>query len=423
MSPLSIDSAASAIPEPADFAEAFQSRNNSFGFLRFFFAAMVVFSHSYALGGFGAEPLDRWSRGQETFGGVAVAAFFILSGFLITRSYTRTPSPLVYLWHRGLRILPGFWVCLVVTAFVFAPIIWVVEHGSLRGFFAASTDNPFLYVMSNSCLFMYRYGVAGLLGRLPLPRAFDGSLWSLYYELKCYIAVAVLGIVGIIPRQKRLVGLLFLAFWAVHLLDVAVPGAAGRLVPYFRNIYNLKLPMYFLAGSAFYLYSKSIVFSTRLFIFSFALILLGLRYQFFLWVAPVAGCYTLFWLAFRLPLSWFDKPGDFSYGLYIYSFPVQQMLAYFGGNRHGLYPYFALAMLISCGLAVLSYRFVEKPCLDLKNWHGPFARRRLGGKSAVPGPHRIGVLTGGPRRTEEFAALPIEGNSDPIPEVGRLDST
>jgi peptidoglycan/LPS O-acetylase OafA/YrhL len=85
--------------------------------------------------------------------------------------------------------------------------------------------------------------------------------------------------------------------------------------------------------------------------------------------------YVLFWLAFRLPFQAFDRHGDYSYGIYIYAFPVQQMLSLVGANRWGLGAYFVLSLLGTLPLAALSYHLVEKPCLRWKDWRLPFLRR------------------------------------------------
>src|SRR5580658_74946 len=94
-------------------------RNNSIGFLRFLFATMVIWSHAYGNGGFGYDPLARLNPNGATAGFLGVGGFFVLSGFLITRSYETVNSVGRFIWHRFLRIFPGFWVCLVVTAFGF----------------------------------------------------------------------------------------------------------------------------------------------------------------------------------------------------------------------------------------------------------------------------------------------------------------
>lgn len=122
-----------AMPEPAHtsssqrrlpIGEAFSSRHNSLNFIRLLFCLMVIFSHTIVLGGFGNE----WIFGNRTtMGDFAVTGFFCLSGFLIAGSATRNRVGR-YLWQRFLRIMPAYWLCLIVTAFV----IGALTRGSIK---------------------------------------------------------------------------------------------------------------------------------------------------------------------------------------------------------------------------------------------------------------------------------------------------
>ena len=129
-------------------ANAFDPRRNALGLFRFALAALVIVSHCYPLGGFGRDPLEVVTAGRLSLGLFAVAMFFVLSGFLITRSASNT-SAIRFLWHRFLRIFPGYWVCLVVCAFILAPMICQVEYTHAYRIFAAPHDSPQLYLAGN----------------------------------------------------------------------------------------------------------------------------------------------------------------------------------------------------------------------------------------------------------------------------------
>src|SRR5205823_11764580 len=95
-------------------------RSNNFDFLRFFFAALVIFSHSFdLLRGSGANPISHFSRGQIDGGSLAVAGFFIISGFLVAQSYLTSRSVFDYLKRRKLRIYPGFVAAVITSLAVF----------------------------------------------------------------------------------------------------------------------------------------------------------------------------------------------------------------------------------------------------------------------------------------------------------------
>ena len=84
-------------------------------------------------------------------------------------------------------------------------------------------------------------------------------------------------------------------------------------------------------------------------------------------IAPVALPYLFLWLACKLPFQRFDARGDYSYGLYIYAFPIQQTLAFFHLQIAGFWTYFLCALLLSTLFGILSYRLIEAPCLRFKN--------------------------------------------------------
>lgn len=146
--------------EPEEsFVDAFDRKNNSIGCMRFVLASLVILAHSYPLGGYGIKILRRVSEGQADFGEMDVLGFFILSGYLIATSYVHAKSLPRYLWHRIIRIMPGYWVSLLVVAFVFAPIFYININGSLSGFDILSAGGPLDYVTNNFFLQVNQYFV------------------------------------------------------------------------------------------------------------------------------------------------------------------------------------------------------------------------------------------------------------------------
>lgn len=120
--------------------------------------------------------------------------FFAISGFLIARSWLNKPRVGEYLGARALRILPGFYVCLIVTAFVIAPLSLMIQGGSALELLMSSA--PFEYVLKNSAVIYVQHDVGGTPLGTPFTGDWNGSLWSLIWEVLCYLAVAVLGSLG-----------------------------------------------------------------------------------------------------------------------------------------------------------------------------------------------------------------------------------
>jgi peptidoglycan/LPS O-acetylase OafA/YrhL len=354
-----------AKPWPATFAEAFDPRNNSFGFLRFFLAVAVVFSHCFRFGRLGVHSIDGYSGSD--IGGLAVSAFFVISGFLITRSYQRTDSLGRFLWHRALRILPGFWVCLVVVAFVLGPLAWRLEYGHLSGYFTTRDGGPMSYVLHNAFVNLRHIWIDGLFLDNPVPTVVNGSLWSLAFEMKCYIGVAALGWFGL-SRSRIAIAVLFVALWGAFVIDSTTPWMESSIFWKLVGKLTVQTAMYFAAGAMYLVFSDVVPFRRSGLCIACATLLVGIHARSFDCVAPLALPYVLLWAACRLPLQGFDRKADYSYGIYIYSTPVQQILVLVGADRWGLAPLFALSLIGTAPLAYLSFRCVEEPCLRLKNW-------------------------------------------------------
>ncbi len=342
-----------------------KSRRNSVDFLRYALAAMVVLSHSFRLGGFGAEPLSASSG--ETLGTLAVHCFFVLSGFLIARSYATSESLLRFVWQRALRIFPAYWVCLVVIAVGFGPLLkWLTVQPHAIGGYWWSLPSPFGYIANNFFLRVNQPGIDGVLRGTPLPTHLDGALWSLEHEFRCYLAIAALGVLGLFTVRRRLGLAVVMAVFAALYVGLNVPGLLERAALYYNNAITIRLALWFSAGTAFYVISDRVPIRWWMFLPALVLTVASLATKHQLLVGPFALSYVLFYLALRLPLTWWDKRGDFSYGLYIYAFPVQQLLATIAWRKN-VCLYFAAAMLGSTSLAVLSWYCIEKPFLRLRH--------------------------------------------------------
>jgi peptidoglycan/LPS O-acetylase OafA/YrhL len=380
---------------PRTFAQAFNPRNNAFGFLRLALAVLVVFSHSFPVGGFGTDPLDGITKERLSIGSFAVAMFFALSGFLIARSATNCPSVFRFLWHRFLRIFPGYWVCLVVCACLFVPVMSFIEFDTLTGAFSLPWNTPQSFIIGNAGLFhlnefsipgimfIQPNTIAGLLRQNPVPCILNGTLWTLPIEVSCYLAVAALAAIGVLRRARFIIAALFVVSWPLYAFYYFDPVGFSGCFPIRGFKFLVMLCPFFVAGAACFLYREKIPYSLTLFVISVALLAASLPFGVFGLVAPLAMTYAFLWLAFALPFARFDRKGDFSYGTYIYAFPVQQTLALMRIQDHGFIVYFAGTLLLTSIFAFLSYRLIEAPCLRWKNLTVPVFWRRAA-MSGVP---------------------------------------
>jgi len=345
--------------------ENIEREQNSFTFVRMSLAVLVIFSHCYRLGGFDQEPLLTFSHNQSSFGSLAVDCFFIISGLFVVESFIASHSVWRYLWKRVLRIFPAYWVCLMTTAFVFGLIVYYFERGNFC-YFQTVENNPLRYVGANWFLIIRQRGIANLFATNPYSLDFNGSLWILKYQALCYLSLVLIGFKSM-PKYRRQVFLgLFLFFWWANIFEANIKDIASAIAPEVQALGVPNVFVYFLAGSVFFLYVENIPLKRNLFICLVVAAVLGLRMGLHNVVGPVALPYILLYLGKKLPLGKISKWGDYSYGIYIYAFPIQQTLVFFGINRYGILGYFTLSVLITLPLAIMSWRLIEKPCLGLK---------------------------------------------------------
>lgn len=332
--------------------DANSARSNNFDVIRFILAVLVIFSHSFPIcwGNNDHEPGVLLFR--ITFGHLAVAGFFSISGYLILASWNRRKSILDYLRKRFLRIYPGWIVVNLITIL----IALVLSMTSAREIFVWILQWPILS----------RFEIAGAFPDNPYPGAVNGSLWTIPYEWYCYWMLLVLGVSGLLKGGLRVVVVTAIVM-LLHLSELWLEWSpSGRISA------MLGLAPFFLVGSCFYEFREKIEFHKWWF-------LAGLLACFVCgWVPiikpivlPIAATYVIFYAAFqrRVRVHSFGKYGDFSYGIYLYAFGIQQILVWMaGGSMHPLV-LFALATPLSIIAGIASWYGVER-------WFLPQRRRR-----------------------------------------------
>jgi peptidoglycan/LPS O-acetylase OafA/YrhL/GT2 family glycosyltransferase len=327
---------------------------NNLDIVRLFAALLVLYSHGFTLLGL-PEPLFlSWIP----LGPLGVYIFFAISGYLIARSWDSDPNLLRYFARRSLRIFPALIVCTLLSIFVLGPLLttWTLDRyfssQALRYYFL----NIVLYVS---------YYLPGVFEHNHIPNAVNGSLWSLPAEFFMYIVVVLN---GLLFRASRWAYLALFAFFAAACV-LWVDREPNMLVVYATDVRQVFLTgIYFLSGACLHKFGLRRFLSVSTITAAFVALLClthwpqALRVAMWLllpWIAVGFG------LAFSSSLRRLVKTGDYSYGIYIYAFPMQQTIA-------SLFPgidvmaFFVLVCTLTFALAILSWHWVEKPLLSLK---------------------------------------------------------
>ncbi|CAB4905901.1 MAG: acyltransferase family protein [Actinobacteria bacterium] len=365
---------------------ALNGHANSLGLLRLVLAAMVIFNHAFPLGGFATEdPLWGWTHHQASMGSLAVDGFFAISGYLIAKS-ALSSDILQYLWRRVLRIFPAFWLMLLVSAVLIAPIFWMLSGQHLADFGWTGPQSPLSYVRANSLLHVGTWGIYDIFGNTPYGRfagtsVFNGSIWTLEFEFFAYLVVGFLAVTALLARFRLIVPILAAALTVFVLISTSGNEALRGLFPFLFSGYDVSdtgapyrvsLLLIFLIGSTFAMFSRSVASDWRIAAGSIVVLVGSLTWGGYQVVGIWAFTYVLLWLAGALPrrLQWIGQKNDYSYGVYIYGFLVQQMLAFFNVQAWGYWPFVLIALVISFGFAWLSWHAIEKWAMRLKDW-GP----------------------------------------------------
>ena len=341
--------------------EAAIDRKNNLNIIRLVASLMVLYMHSFAVsvGVQDEDVMDVITAHQAQSGGVAVYIFFIISGFLICRSYDRSSSLWSYTKARFLRIWPLYFIVVTVYTFIIGALLTdypfdvyffseIKEYFETLGFLSSSAMLP--------GVFQYHYN-----------HSMNGSIWTLMYEVLWYILVVALA-----PLWKRFKASI-VPIYAVMLLGYMMLSGTGD--SFLLNFFTLG--MFFTAGMMFYLFSDRIKLSWKYALVCLGVLIFSIFLSDFKAVFSLFGGYIIFYIAFQKKYiaTWYDKIGDLSYGIYIMAFPIQQTLVEclgkptYGYNTLSMNSYLnmLLTLVIVLPLSYLTWHFIEEPCLKLKN--------------------------------------------------------
>lgn len=314
---------------------------NSLNGIRLVLAVAVIVSHAWPLNG---------HRGEPQLGSSAVLGFFAISGFLIAESRSRT-SLWRFLVRRASRIWPAFLVMLLVVAFLLAPLTVLVAGES--GWHLADAVR---FVSGNAALYSGLPDIAGTVEDVPYPGVWNGAMWTLFDEFGCYLG---LGLLMTICTGRRLTIGLVMVLVAVTVLAVAVD--LGATVPAIVAT-GARPVASFVAGALLWTVADRVLLSDRGAALAAGVVVVGVALRIDALVAPLAVAYLLQWAGLRLPGRHIGARNDVSYGVYLYGFPVQQVLAHWLHGPHvPIWAAATIAVFLTLPIAWASWLLVERP--------------------------------------------------------------
>ncbi len=323
------------------------SRLNNFDALRIAAAFAVLLSHQYALCGL-KEPVVF---GAMSLGTLGVLVFFSISGFLVSQSWRQDPHLARFLAKRILRIWPGLAAFTLLAACILGPVTTILP---LRNYFLSPEFGEFF---KNLSLFTIRYELPGVFDNNTFPKAVNGSLWTIPYEVRCYLALLLLGMFRLL-KVPLLVGLVTVLCGAYYFLFAPDP-----------TNYHLYFGLFFFTGVCFDLLRPH--WETRVPTLSFLLCVLG--GVLFLSGAPrvaflllIAGFSVVLGTRSTPILRRFGRYGDISYGVYVYAFGVQQTVLWAAGKALPFLAGLLSAAIVTTLCALASWHWIEHPALGLK---------------------------------------------------------
>jgi peptidoglycan/LPS O-acetylase OafA/YrhL len=336
---------------------ATRSRSNNLDFLRLLGALMVIFGHAYPLttGDADSEPGVAGYH-VSTLG---VIVFFSISGYLITASWLRTRDALGYFAARCLRIFPAMIIVVAVSVWVLGPLVTTLTRSEY--FHSPRTDS----YLSNIWL-LVQYDLPGMFTDLPHADV-NGSLWTLPAEFFCYLVIPV---AFLVPRALRVpvaVALLGTALWVAAIPVDQTPIIYGTPVSNAAELWA-----FFAVGALLRLLHMQVKgvfrFDVAVGLLAVYLLVIGIWPHLADKVSWIALPYVVMTvgLASTPYIRRAARFGDFSYGLYLWAFPVQQTVIHLIGVQP-MWLNLMLVVAITAVLAVLSWHLVEHHALKLKD--------------------------------------------------------
>lgn len=339
-----------------------RKENNNFDLIRLISALLVLIHHSSSI--LYGHPLtfDPFQRliGMD-MGKLGVITFFIISGFLIAKSWDSKKSVLSFTFSRFFRIYPA-----AITVILFSVLFF--------GYFITTLPFNEFIIHPTTLRYLQNVSLFGIYHFLPETlmnnptSGINGSLWTMPYELTCYLFLGIIGLTSILKSKYLTLAtfisaLLCLTIFQTELKNIVIPIIQIDLIRFYP------LLLFFFSGVVYYKLKNLIEY--RIIIALLILIILFLIQTYLTQSinAKIIGLpYLVFTIAFwkKVPSTFLTRDKDLSYGFYLYAFPIQQLIVYHLKDNLNLLSFIILSIPITFVMALFSWNYIEKPALVLK---------------------------------------------------------
>lgn len=335
-----------------------EEKQNNFDILRLIGAILVIYGHSFLILNINPQETFYKVSGVITSGQLGVAIFFSISGYLVTLSALRSKNIVIFLKKRILRIYPGLFFLIVTTLIIgsFATTL------SVKDFFLQ--NETWEYFKTLTLFWRPEPWLPGLFNHNPNFNAVNGSLWTITAEFFCYLLLTL-----IIFYKK------FSYYILTFILTVSLflhwrPETRLELFQSDQVWYHIwwYAAMFFISGM-FALHQPNFLKNKHMLVGVLLIFIVSFDTEAFLQIGWLAIPILTLTLGFT---NWWGVRGfikiknDYSYGLYLYSFFIQQILANYNISTNNVYKFFTISLIISFVFAFSSWHFIEKPMMSLK---------------------------------------------------------
>lgn len=328
-----------------------------FDYLRIGLAIGVVATHSI-YSSYGQAVMDGvwaspWTRPLFT---AILPMFFALSGFLVAGSLQKRPAASTFLTLRAIRLIPALAVEVLLSALLLGPLL---TSWSLADYLA---DKRFHLYFANIVGWIH-YKLPGVFTTLPVSETVNVSLWTIPYELECYVALVGLYMCGVVSRPRLFLGIVAVAIVGLTLLTVLHHNPE---LQHARPI-GRSLVLAFLCGVSLSLFASRVRLDWRLALVSaVAMAALLVRFETAALATIPAAYLTIYLGMLHPPKIPFFSTGDYSYGLYLFAFPIQQAYTLFFPDHRNWLLNLLFTLVFGLLYACFSWWCIEKPILARK---------------------------------------------------------